>query len=330
MSAGMNSLIANPRGRSMHWHGIADIIIPPIVSRIGMYLGIAATFLGGAMLAQAPPANAPPVVTVPHGQPGVTVMTDPSAAPSPTNPVNISPGWAGILTAVSGMLFAYLSYRTNEKEKDRQARREEQNYNQKFEELKSQKEQAMAEAMEAKNKAEALEKKIEFVAGFQTEVQNNSLKISSTNAKTSEISDKLEEMKKYLREKKIIKEEDPDCKHSKVNVLLVEDETTASFAMTLLLNKECIEVTTCTSVNEAKVLLGHMVFGAVVMDILLPDGRGTEILQFIRDNKLPCRTVVVTATEDQAEIDKIMKMGPSGFIKKPFVFRKIVDSIRGQ
>jgi len=56
----------------------------------------------------------------------------------------------------------------------------------------------------------------------------------------------------------------------------------------------------------------------VLLDLMLPDGNGAELLEYIRTNKLPTRVAVITAAGPGRFLDEAMRHHPDAVFKKPW------------
>lgn len=66
------------------------------------------------------------------------------------------------------------------------------------------------------------------------------------------------------------------------------------------------------------------------LDLHLPDGRGTQVLQHVRENRLPIRVALTTGTIDQQLLDIARQLGPDRIFQKPYSAADLVAWIRGE
>ena len=92
---------------------------------------------------------------------------------------------------------------------------------------------------------------------------------------------------------------------------------------------EGFEVLVSGSLKESKIYLEHQP-DLIILDWMLPDGQGIEILRDLQrgENRIP--TIMLTARSDL--IDKVLglEMGADDYITKPFELRELVARIRVQ
>jgi DNA-binding response OmpR family regulator len=107
-------------------------------------------------------------------------------------------------------------------------------------------------------------------------------------------------------------------------VLLVEDDPATAEAMTRLLASVGLGVVCATSVRDGIAALAKMP-AVVVLDLMLPDGCGLEVLEAIRLSRLRCKVAVVSASTDRATLDALRLLRPEAVFPKPLDFQDFVD-----
>jgi DNA-binding NtrC family response regulator len=102
-----------------------------------------------------------------------------------------------------------------------------------------------------------------------------------------------------------------------LSILLLEDELLLRKRLTGFLDKEGAEVTAVAAVAEARRALENMTFDAALLDVNLPDGRGTDLL---REKLFPATTnvIVMTAEGGVAGAVEAIRAGAADYLVKPF------------
>lgn len=102
-----------------------------------------------------------------------------------------------------------------------------------------------------------------------------------------------------------------------LSVLLLEDEVFFRKRLTGFLEREGAEVTAVATVAAARQALDGMSFEAAVIDVNLPDGRGTDLLT---EKVFPPTTnvIVMTAEGGVAGAVEAVRAGASDYLVKPF------------
>lgn len=103
-------------------------------------------------------------------------------------------------------------------------------------------------------------------------------------------------------------------------VLVVEDSRTARKVISMVLGRKGYKILQATSGTEALLAIEGVTPDLVLLDVMLPDMTGYEVLSTIRKNRDLCRVPVVmlTGKRDAADRQKGMLGGASDYLTKPF------------
>ncbi len=110
-------------------------------------------------------------------------------------------------------------------------------------------------------------------------------------------------------------------------VLIVEDDPMVAMIneQYVCKNKDFCVVKTCRNGQEALDFLtgpeGESI-NLVIMDVFMPYLNGVETLKKIRENKLHCEVIMVTAANDPATLEETMHLGVIDFLIKPFAYER--------
>ncbi|MBR3557787.1 MAG: response regulator transcription factor [Bacteroidales bacterium] len=113
-------------------------------------------------------------------------------------------------------------------------------------------------------------------------------------------------------------------------ILLVEDQLLTRMGMGMALNKKrgCKIVAEAATVEEAKQLLKQPSdYDVVLLDLMLPDGNGAELVQFLKNRGSEVRVLVISADTNQETIMHLVDLGIDGFISKYADIPTLVDAI---
>jgi two-component system, OmpR family, response regulator RegX3 len=110
-------------------------------------------------------------------------------------------------------------------------------------------------------------------------------------------------------------------------ILLVEDEFSIAEPLSTALEREGFEVVTAASVQEALDLFARRSPDLVLLDVMLPDGDGRDVLREIRARS---RTPVVMLTARGEELDRVLglELGADDYVTKPFSAAELVARMR--
>jgi DNA-binding response OmpR family regulator len=116
----------------------------------------------------------------------------------------------------------------------------------------------------------------------------------------------------------------------KPRILIVEDHPIIAELVETRLRIEGMDPVKCPGGREALQLIGKEPLDTVILDIMMPDVDGYEVLRHIRGNPstrtLP--VIFLTAKATPADIDKGLAMGANYYITKPFSGLDLVRKVR--
>jgi two-component system, NtrC family, sensor kinase len=121
-----------------------------------------------------------------------------------------------------------------------------------------------------------------------------------------------------------------------MNVLIVDDSLTIRMHLTEILDAAALPAVACATLEEARRKLTEQRFALVILDILLPDGDGIELLKDIRS--MPsARDTAVMLLSTEAEIrDRVrgLTTGADEYVGKPYdpnyVMARARELVRGK
>ena len=117
---------------------------------------------------------------------------------------------------------------------------------------------------------------------------------------------------------------------NKADVLIVDDHPVVRCALARLIEGEagfrvCGEA---GSISEASRQLLSSKPDLAVIDLVLGDGSGLELLDLIRRQKLPTRSLVVSARDEALYAERALRAGALGFISKQQPTSELLKAIR--
>mgnify|MGYP003546870410 CR=1 FL=1 len=111
---------------------------------------------------------------------------------------------------------------------------------------------------------------------------------------------------------------------TKNKVLVVEDDYATSKLLSNYLSKWGYEPTIVNSAQQAMKIVETQQFLAVIMDIILPDANGFELLKQFRENPLTKHMPVIVCSVE-AEQQKAFMMGAVEYFVKPINYKYLVE-----
>jgi two-component system cell cycle response regulator CtrA len=113
-----------------------------------------------------------------------------------------------------------------------------------------------------------------------------------------------------------------------MRVLLVEDDLTASRGISLMLRGHGAIVDETDTGEEALELVKHYDYDIVVLDLLLPDMEGYEVVRRMRGARVETPVLILSGlTRPQAKV-KGFGMGADDYITKPFDKSELIARIQ--
>jgi len=108
-----------------------------------------------------------------------------------------------------------------------------------------------------------------------------------------------------------------------MRILLIEDDPVLVDGLHYTLSKTGYKVTAAMTGAVAEHLLGVQEFDLVVLDLGLPDLEGLDLLNNIRQQKLPLPILILTARDDPNDKVKGMQEGADDYLTKPFELKEL-------
>src|SRR5947209_6936528 len=104
-------------------------------------------------------------------------------------------------------------------------------------------------------------------------------------------------------------------------ILIVDDNEDNRYTLQLLLESDGHErIAVASGGNEALALIDKEKFSLVLLDMMMPDLNGDEVLKIIKGNPDTRDTTVVmiSADSDSEKISKCIELGAEDYLPKPF------------
>jgi len=110
-------------------------------------------------------------------------------------------------------------------------------------------------------------------------------------------------------------------------ILLVEDDKNLSFITKRLLESRGYEVVAAFTVAEAQEMLKKKPFDLVLLDMMLPDGEGTQLCMEIREKSV-CPIIFVSCLSDNITKISALKLGGDDYITKPVNYEELITRVQ--
>lgn len=112
-----------------------------------------------------------------------------------------------------------------------------------------------------------------------------------------------------------------------MQLLLVEDNKKISEFMVKGLEESGFSITLAENGVEARSQINEGKWDVILLDIMLPDIDGIEILQYIRYKKITVPVLVISALGDPDDKVRALDYGADDYLSKPFHFKELIARI---
>ena len=112
-----------------------------------------------------------------------------------------------------------------------------------------------------------------------------------------------------------------------MDILLVEDNSRISEFMVKGLQENNFSVTLAENGVKGRSLIASKEWSLIILDIMLPDIDGMELLQYTRFKKIDTPILVVSALGDPEDKIKALDYGADDYLAKPFHFGELIARI---
>ncbi len=113
-----------------------------------------------------------------------------------------------------------------------------------------------------------------------------------------------------------------------IRILIIDDDKDICEYMDLLLSQNGYKVDTATDPNRGIEMLREEEFHVVVLDIMMPQLNGMEVLEKIRDFDTDISIIIFTGFPSVDTAVTSMKYNVSDYIKKPFDVDEFNDTLQ--
>jgi two-component system response regulator RegX3 len=110
-------------------------------------------------------------------------------------------------------------------------------------------------------------------------------------------------------------------------ILIVEDESSFSEAISFLLGKEGFETDVAENGRTALELFKASAYDLVLLDLMIPEVSGIEVCRAIRTSSM---VPIIMLTAKDSEVDKVvgLELGADDYVTKPYSSRELVARIK--
>lgn len=115
-----------------------------------------------------------------------------------------------------------------------------------------------------------------------------------------------------------------------MRILIVEDETTLNRTLSEGLRELGYQTDEAENIKDAQYFIGIRNYDLVLLDWILPDGEGLDLVKEVKNKSQRTAVVMISARDDkESEVDAF-KQGVDEYIVKPFEFDVLVARIESR
>ena len=111
-------------------------------------------------------------------------------------------------------------------------------------------------------------------------------------------------------------------------ILVVDDDPDLRRMLQHILSLHGEPPTLAAGVREALLLLKEAAFDLAFLDIILPDGTGTDVFRALRTANPGALVVLMTGFPDHPAVAEALTLGPVMLMRKPFGTREVDEVLR--
>ena len=111
-------------------------------------------------------------------------------------------------------------------------------------------------------------------------------------------------------------------------ILIVDDDSRMCESLRLLLNSHDLEVFTAVSGHQALDLLSINDFDLAIIDIILPDMNGNQLMEHIHVGAPDTVVIIITGHASLNAAVKALQKGAYDYLRKPFEFDRLLNTVK--
>jgi two-component system copper resistance phosphate regulon response regulator CusR len=112
-----------------------------------------------------------------------------------------------------------------------------------------------------------------------------------------------------------------------LRILYVEDDATAREYIEKGLTEQGYQVTPAADATSGLALALEAAFDLLILDVMLPDSDGFELLKTLRDKGIDTPAIFLTARSTVTDRIRGLNLGADDYLVKPFAFAELLARI---
>lgn len=116
--------------------------------------------------------------------------------------------------------------------------------------------------------------------------------------------------------------------HQGLSVFIIDDnEMTRSLLRVIIQGDHYDVVGDAGTAESARLRLRSLRADIICLDVVMPDGDGLELLNWISEKQPKAAVLMVTASTDRSTVEQSLRNGAKGYIVKPFNPGTVMDTL---
>lgn len=113
-----------------------------------------------------------------------------------------------------------------------------------------------------------------------------------------------------------------------MRVLVIEDQVLIGKALQKGLTEEAFAVDWVTTLSEGEHLADEFEYDTLILDLMLPDGSGLDLLARLRRKGHRTPVLILTAKDSLQDKVQSFNLGTDDYLSKPFEFEEVLSRVR--
>ncbi len=115
-----------------------------------------------------------------------------------------------------------------------------------------------------------------------------------------------------------------------MRILIIEDEVTLNKTLSDGLKEFGYQNDVAENISDGRYFLGIRNYNLVLLDWMLPDGNGVDIIAEIKEKSPKTSIIVLSARDDKESEIEALRAGADDYVKKPFDFEILLVRIEAK
>lgn len=116
--------------------------------------------------------------------------------------------------------------------------------------------------------------------------------------------------------------------HQGLSVFIIDDNEMTRSLLRVIIHGDKYEVVgDAATAESARTRLRSQRVDIICLDVVMPDGDGLDLLNWIREKQPKAAVLMVTASTDRGTVEQSLRNGAKGYIVKPFNPGTVMDTL---